>query len=57
MLSIRIPLWENNESVSSKIPLFGQEYIVFLNKLDPKSDNQPSYELVLKPSTKGNGNG
>ena len=52
-MSIRIPLWENNNVISSKVPLMGQEFVIFLNKVDKKSDNQPVYELVLKPSTGG----
>jgi hypothetical protein len=48
MLQIRLPLWKSQKGTSGMFNILGQEFVIYLNEVEKKSNNAPDYEIVIK---------
>jgi hypothetical protein len=53
MLQLKTGLWESKSAtISGSFTVFGKEFVVFMNKNENQSGNQPDYYLTIQESNK-----
>jgi hypothetical protein len=53
MLSLKTGLWESKSgTISGNFTVFGKEFVIFVNKNETQTGNQPEYYLTIQESNK-----